>query len=164
MKRWLAVLLAVLLMVSTLGCGGSTDSSEPKTEVSTDATYEPKSDAAPTPEPTSEPKTRPIAVDPDGFTSTGREIADGFLELLIPGYLFKSVSAVVEKTGLEWDSQHKQYELSCGLPSCRGMLWFYSESAQELQLEDRDVIPSDMVVLAFSMAEGNQQELETFVT
>lgn len=164
MKRWLAVLLAVLLMVSTLGCGGSTDSSEPKTETLPAATPEQEAVAAPTPEPTSKSKTRPIAVDADGFTSTGREIADGFLELLIPGYLFKSVSAFVEKTDLEWDAQHNQYELSCGLPTCKGMLWFYSESAQKLQLLDRDVIPSDMVVFAFSMAEGNQQELETFVT
>ena len=162
MKPTALVLLAVFVCCLLAGCGnGAGSQSQPAAPAAT-PTSAPTAVPEPHDEPTSTPapKTRPIAVDENGFIATGREIADGFMEMIKPGFLFKSVTPIVEQTSIEWDSQHSEYTIRCGLPDCVGHIGFYSGGI----FESRDVVPSEVVVLSFPLTNASQEEQETFVS
>lgn len=163
MKRWVSTLLVLLLVLSLAGCGSGAEKAElAPTPAASSTTPEsaPTPEPTQTPEPTPTPKTRPIAVDENGFISTGQEIADGFMEMLVPGALFKSVTPIVEKTDITWDEQYKEFVITCGLKESEGHIYFFDGT----NFQGKDGIPSDMVVLSFSLPNASQEEQETFVT
>ena len=103
---------------------------------------------------------RPIVVDKNGFISNGASIAEGMIEMLKPGILFKSVSSDVEKTKIDW--QENEYIISCGNSNVSGTISFLDSISEKS--EGKDDIPSDIVLLSITMKNPGKEEVSAFAS